>query len=51
MILFLREAPGLTHPGRALENIEDLLLGDGLVGGLWVCLGCRSEDGVDVGVD
>lgn len=40
-----------THPSRALEDIEDLLLSDGLVGGLWVGLGCWSEDGVDIGID
>lgn len=40
-----------THPGGALEDVEDLLLGDGLVGGLRVGFGRRGEDGVDVGVD
>lgn len=40
-----------THPCQPLEDVEDLLLCDWLVGGLWVCLGCRSEDGVDVDVD
>lgn len=40
-----------THPGRTLEDVEDLLLGDGLVGGLRVGLGRRREDGVDVGVN
>lgn len=40
-----------THPCRALEHTEDLLLCDGLVGGLRVGLGGWSEDGVDVGVN
>lgn len=41
----------LTHPCRALKDVEDLLLSDGLVGGLWVGLGCWSEDGVNVGIN
>lgn len=41
----------VTHPSTAEEDVEDLLLSDWLVGGLWVGLGRRSEDGVDVGVD
>lgn len=40
-----------THPSRALKDIEDLLLSNGLVGGLRVGLGCWSEDGVYVGVN
>lgn len=40
-----------THPCSALEDGEDLQLGDGLVRGLWVGFGCWSEDGVDIGVD
>lgn len=43
--------PVLTHPSRTLEDIENLLLSDGLVGGLRVGLGCWCEDGVDVGVN
>lgn len=44
-------SPVLTHPSRTLEDIEDLLLSDGLVGGLGVGLGRWREDGVDVGVN
>lgn len=41
----------MSDPRGAQEDAEDLLLRDWLVGGLWVGLGCRSEDGVDVDVD
>lgn len=41
----------MTDPRGAQEDTEDLLLSDWLVGGLWVGLGCRSEDGVDVNID
>lgn len=41
----------LTHPSRTLEDVENLLLSDGLVGGLGVGLGRWCEDGVDVGVN
>lgn len=40
-----------ADPGGAEEDAEDLLLGDWLVGGLRVGLGCRREDGVDVDID
>lgn len=40
-----------THPCRALEYIQDLLLGDWLVGGLWVGLGSRGQDGVNVNIN
>lgn len=40
-----------THPGRRLEDIKDLLLRDGLVGGLWVGLRCWGEDGVYIGIN
>lgn len=42
---------GATYPRRALEDIEDLLLCDRLVGGLRVCLGSWSKDGVDVSIN
>lgn len=45
------EALVLTHPTRTQEDIKDLLLCDWLVGGLWVSLGCWSEDRVDVGIN
>lgn len=38
------EALKLTYPSRGLEDIEDLLLSDRLVGGLWVGLGRWCED-------
>lgn len=41
----------IADPRGAEEDTEDLLLGDWLVGGLRVGLGCRSEDGVDVNID
>ena len=34
-----------------MENIEDLLFCDRLVGGLWVGFRCRSEDGVNVDIN
>lgn len=40
-----------TDPRGAEEDTEDLLLGDWLVGGFGVGLGCRSQDGVDVDID
>lgn len=39
------------YPRESLENIEDLLLCDRLVGGLWVGFRCRSEDGVNVDIN
>lgn len=39
------------YPRESLENIEDLLFCDRLVGGLWVGFRCRSEDGVNVDIN
>lgn len=41
----------LTHPSSALENVQDFLLCDWLVGGLRVGLGCWREDRVDISID
>lgn len=40
-----------TNPGQALEDAQDLLLCDWLVGGLGVGLGGWRKNGVDVDVD
>lgn len=39
------------YPRESLENIQDLLLCDRLVGGLWVGFRGRSEDGVNVDIN
>lgn len=41
----------VTYSIRAQKDIKDLLLSDWLVSGLWIGLGCRSKDGIDVGVN
>lgn len=41
----------VTYSSRAQEDIKDLLLSDWLVSGLWIGLGCWSEDGIDVGIN
>lgn len=45
------ESKVVTYSSRAQEDIKDLLLSDWLVSGLWIGLGCWSEDGIDVGIN